>query len=173
MSVFEPQLTPISEGHVAALLRFERGNGDYFAEFVPKRPLRMLTDEGMAEAVNILCDEARTGRGAYYVVFDGDDIVARLNLVYDGERADLGYRVAQSHAGQGVATAMVRQALEKLRDDGFDVATAHALSSNPASIRVLEKCGFGVSRIDQDGGAAFGFEGDIVHLEQMLIVEPV
>lgn len=173
MSAFVPQLTPIAPDHVLALLRFERGNADYFVQFVPKRPLRMLTDEGMAEAVDILCHEAKTGQGAYYVVFDGDDIVARLNLVYDGERADLGYRVAQSHAGQGVATAMVQQALEKLSEDGFDLATAHALSSNPASIRVLEKSGFGVSRIDQNGAEAFGFEGDIVHLEQLLLVEPV
>lgn len=173
MSVFVPQLTPIAIEHVPDLLRFERSNADYFTQFVPKRSLRMLTDEGMAEAVGILCHEAETGQGAYYVVFDGDDIVARLNLVYDGERADLGYRVAESHAGQGVASSMVQQALEKLNEDGFDIATAHALSSNPASIRVLEKCGFGVSRIDQDGGKAFGFEGDVVHLEQLLIVEPV
>ncbi len=68
---------------------------------------------------------------------------------------------------------MVRDALKKLKEDGFDMVTAHALSSNPASIRVLEKCGFGISRIDQDGGKAFGFDADVVHFEQLLLVELV
>lgn len=169
---FVVQLTPIHLDHVPALLRFERGNADYFEQFVPKRPLEMLTDRGMTEAVAKLCNEAESGQGAYFVVFEGDDVIARLNLVFDGERADVGYRVAESHVGKGIATQMVNAALEKLKADGFDMATAHALSSNPGSVRVLEKCGFGVNRVDQDRGKTFGFEGDIVHLEQMLIVEP-
>ncbi len=101
MSTFSPLLTPISLDHLIPLLRFERSNADYFEQFVPKRPLRMLTDEGMTEAIGILCHEAETGQGAYYVVFDDDDIVARINLVYDGERVDLGYRVAESMLGAG------------------------------------------------------------------------
>lgn len=171
MTVFVPQLTPVQMDHVSALLRFERANGAFFAQFVPKRPLRMLTDKGMADAVARLCREAETGQGGYFVVFDGGEIVARLNVVFDGERADIGYRVAQSHGGQGVATAMVAAALEILKEDGFDLATAHALSSNPGSIRVLEKCGFGVNRVDQGGGKALGFDGDIVHFEQALLPE--
>ncbi|MCF4099002.1 GNAT family N-acetyltransferase [Maritalea mediterranea] len=166
------ELTPVHIDHVPALLRFERSNADYFAQFVPKRPLKMLTDKGMAAAVKQLCHEAETGQGAYFVVLKGDEVIARLNLVFDGEQADIGYRVGESHAGQGIATQMVQCALDWLKEEGFDVATAHALSSNPGSVRVLEKCGFGVNRVDQDGGAAFGFDGDVAHFEQMLIVEP-
>ncbi|WP_424982786.1 GNAT family N-acetyltransferase [Maritalea sp. S77] len=169
--VFAVQLTPIHLDHVPALLRFERSNADYFEQFVPPRPLKMLTDKGMLDAVNALCEEAQSGQGAYFVVLEQDEVIARLNLTYDGERADIGYRVGEGHVGKGLATQMVQHALDKLKDDGFDVVTAHALSSNPGSVRVLEKCGFGVSRVDQDGGQAFGFEGDVVHFEQVLLVD--
>lgn len=167
------KLTPIHVDHVPALLRFERGNADYFAQYVPPRPLKMLTDQGMLDAVNVLCHEAETGQGAYFVVLEQDEVIGRINLIYDGERADIGYRVGEGHAGKGLATQMVQQALDKLKEDGFDVATAHALSTNAGSVRVLEKCGFGVSRVDQNGGEAFGFDGDVVHFEQVLLAEHI
>lgn len=173
MAVAAVELTPIHVDHVPALLRFERGNADYFASFVPPRSMKMLTDRGMLEAVKLLCHEAETGQGAYFVVLENHEVIGRLNLTYDGERADLGYRVDEGHAGKGLATKMVHLALEKLKADGFDVATAHALSRNPGSLRVLGKCGFGVNRVDQNGGAALGFEGDIVHFEHILLPESI
>ena len=58
-------------------------------------------------------------------------------------RAEIGYWLAKPYWGRGIATAVVRRvcafAFEEL---GLVKITAHVFAGNPASARVLEKCGF-------------------------------
>jgi [ribosomal protein S5]-alanine N-acetyltransferase len=58
-------------------------------------------------------------------------------------RAEIGYWLAKPYWGRGIASAVVRRvcayAFEEL---GLVKITAHVFATNPASARVLEKCGF-------------------------------
>ncbi len=68
-------------------------------------------------------------------------VVSRFRL--DGRDA-IGYRVTESLWGQGIATEAVRLFLDEILDRPL---WARVASSNKASIRVLEKCGFGLVQL--------------------------
>ncbi len=60
-----------------------------------------------------------------------------------GHRAEIGYWLATLHWGQGIMTDVVQRLCRHAFDDfGLIKITAHVFSHNPASARVLEKCGF-------------------------------
>ncbi len=59
----------------------------------------------------------------------------------DGE-AELGYAVAPSRQGRGIATAVVRELVDHARMAGISVVTAHTLDEPNPSTSVLERCGF-------------------------------
>jgi [ribosomal protein S5]-alanine N-acetyltransferase len=58
-------------------------------------------------------------------------------------RAEIGYWLAKPFWGRGIMTAVVRRLSRYAFDDfGLIKITAHVFATNPASARVLEKCGF-------------------------------
>src|ERR1051326_5791966 len=58
-------------------------------------------------------------------------------------RAEVGYWLAKPFWGRGIMTAVVqRLCRHSFEDFGLVKITAHVFSHNPASARVLEKCGF-------------------------------
>jgi [ribosomal protein S5]-alanine N-acetyltransferase len=67
---------------------------------------------------------------------------------------ELGYEVAESHRGRGIATAATRAMLaEAFADEAVTTVIAHTLPEPNASTRVLEKAGFrfdGEAREDGD-----------------------
>jgi RimJ/RimL family protein N-acetyltransferase len=61
----------------------------------------------------------------------------------DDGAVELGYAIAPSWEGRGLATAAVREMLaEAFRDPGVRAVLAHTLPGPGASVRVLEKSGF-------------------------------
>jgi ribosomal-protein-alanine N-acetyltransferase len=129
--------------HEAAILDFEVTNRAYFAQSINDRGdeyFRNFSDEHRA----LLADQA-TGGFAFHVLLDGDGVVVgRFNLfdLNDGS-ANVGYRVAERFAGQGVASGALRQLCQKARDDyGLRTLRASTSDENVASQRVLEKAGF-------------------------------
>jgi RimJ/RimL family protein N-acetyltransferase len=58
-------------------------------------------------------------------------------------RAEIGYWLGKPYWGRGIMTAVVRRVTAVALAE-FDLVkiTAHVFASNPASARVLEKCGF-------------------------------
>jgi ribosomal-protein-alanine N-acetyltransferase len=138
-----PELQPLRADHAAAVLAFERANRSYFALSISDRGDAYF-DQFDERYRGLLADQ-EAGNGAYYVLVDDDgSVLGRFNLIFaeDGA-ADLGYRVAQHVAGQGVATATVQElcTLASLhhRLHTIRAATSHA---NVASRRVLVKAGF-------------------------------
>ncbi|WP_320779051.1 GNAT family N-acetyltransferase [Streptomyces sp. CRN 30] len=132
--------------HGAALLAFERENRKYFARSVPDRGDAYFAE--FADRHRALLAEQDAGECHFHVVLDGDgELVGRVNLVDVGAQeegtAELGYRIGERAAGQGVATAAVREACDL-------AATAYRLSSltafttrdNAASMTVLGRNGF-------------------------------
>jgi ribosomal-protein-alanine N-acetyltransferase len=129
--------------HAAALLAFEQENRAYFAAVIPDRG-----DEFFAEfdARHAQLLESQTSGADYFhlLVAEDGEVVGRVNLinVADGS-AELGYRIAQKAAGQGLATSAVREVRElAARRYGLTRLRARATMDNPASHKVLERNGF-------------------------------
>src|SRR5438067_5235797 len=125
------------------LLAFERENRAYFAASVPDRG-----DEFFAEFdtryAQLLAGQAAGTDYLHLLVAEGSEVVGRVNLteVADGT-AELGYRIAQKAAGQGLATAAVRKVRELAATEyGLTRLRARVTLNNPASRKVLEHNGF-------------------------------
>jgi ribosomal-protein-alanine N-acetyltransferase len=106
--------------------------GDEFFDSFPEQHDALLADQD-------------AGVCAFYVLVEPDGtIVGRFNLyeLKDG-MANVGYRIAERVAGQGVATAALRDLCRRAAvDHGLRVLNAEASEGNLASQRVLEKSGF-------------------------------
>jgi ribosomal-protein-alanine N-acetyltransferase len=138
-----PELQRLRADHGPAILAFELANRAYFSASISDRGDEFF--DQFAERHSALLAEQDTGAGAYYVlVADDGSILGRFNLFFTGDdTAELGYRVAQHVAGQGVATATVRELCD-LAATGYRLRTLRAATSlaNVASQRVLIKAGF-------------------------------
>lgn len=122
---------------------------------------------------DIYIERARTGRaqekGLYYLILDQStgELLGTIDLRFDPEEtAHFGYWLATPVWGRGYAS----EALAALLDFGFEVLGLKriwgaAMPDNPASIRVMEKCGLargGMMRVQRPN---FGDEVDMVKLE--------
>ena len=129
--------------HADALERFERANREFFARCVGDRGDDYF--EQFEQRMATLVDENRSGRSLCFVlVGSGGEVVGRVNLddVDRPERTELGFRVAESAQGKGVATRGVMAALRVTGARGVESVTARASTTNIASQHVLENCGF-------------------------------
>jgi ribosomal-protein-alanine N-acetyltransferase len=125
------------------LLAFERENRAYFAAVIPDRGDAFFT-EFDARCAQLLASQADGTEYSHLLVTEGGEVVGRVNLfaVADGS-AELGYRIAQQVAGQGLATAAVRQVRELAATAyGLTRLRARVTLDNPASRKVLERNGF-------------------------------
>ncbi len=129
--------------HEAAVLDFERANRAYFAETIDDRGDEFFATFG--EQFRAMLAEQEDGSGFFHVLVDDDGtVVGRFNLyrVVDGA-AEVGYRVARSVSGRGVATSAVRD-LCRIAGEEYELRmlTAATSDANVASQRVLAKAGF-------------------------------
>ncbi|MEU6849806.1 GNAT family N-acetyltransferase [Actinacidiphila alni] len=133
----------LREEHAPALLAFERDNRAWFAASVPDRGDAYFAH--FDERVRANLDEQAAGVCRFHVLLAPDGaVLGRINLfdLVDGA-ADLGYRVAERAAGQGLATWAVREILP-LSATRYGLATLRAASrtDNAASRAVLTRTGF-------------------------------
>jgi ribosomal-protein-alanine N-acetyltransferase len=138
-----PELQPLRADHGPAVLAFETANRAYFAQSISDRGDEYF--EHFAERYQELLADQAAGLAAYHVLIAEDGAVLgrfNLGLAEDGV-AVLGYRVAHQVAGQGIATATVRQLLSLAPSQhGVRTFRAAAANDNGASQRVLLKAGF-------------------------------
>lgn len=125
------------------MLGFERENRAYFALSVSDRGDDYFSE--FRQRFDGLLAEQEAGVCHFHVIV-GDDgrVVGRVNLVdvADGS-AELGFRVAEAAAGQGLATAAVRQMCAMaVRDYGLRTLRASAATDNAGSRTVLSRVGF-------------------------------
>ena len=129
--------------HAAGVLVFERENRTYFAASVSDRGDDYFTD--FQQRFRGLLAEQEAGVCHFHVVVgDNGEVLGRVNLVdvADGS-AELGFRVAQKAAGQGLATAAVRLLCEMAtRDYELRSLRASAAADNAGSQAVLSRVGF-------------------------------
>jgi [ribosomal protein S5]-alanine N-acetyltransferase len=88
------------------------------------------------------------GQPAHFAIRTGDDALIGVCGLNDFEigkshRAEVGYWLAKPLWGQGIMTSVVKTACQYAVDEfGLVKIIAHVVTHNPASARVLEKCGF-------------------------------
>jgi [ribosomal protein S5]-alanine N-acetyltransferase len=138
-----PALQLLRLDHAPALLAFELENRAYFAASIPDRG-----DEFFAEFdtryAQLLAWQAAGTEYLHVLVTERGEVLGRVNLteVADGS-AELGYRIAQKVAGQGLATVAVHQVRElAVTQYGLSRLRARVTLDNPASRKVLEHNGF-------------------------------
>ena len=103
---------------------------------------------GFPEALDVLIDGARQGGpsewGWHFIIDDDGALVG--NAGWKGPpvsgAAEIGYAVAPGHQGRGVATAVVRELLDRARAAGLRTGIAHTLGEESPSTAVLRHCGF-------------------------------
>jgi len=140
-------LTPLAVSDVPDLYAFERENRAWFERFVPPRPDAYWQHARLAALVRTQVADP----DAMFLIRVGGALAGRLNLTdFEVGVAQLGYRVGKAWGGRGVASAAVALGLERARGLGLRAVEARARADNPASVRVLEKCGF-VLRADGAG----------------------
>ncbi len=102
-----------------------------------------LEDEAQASAffgrLQLLCDSA--DHFIYGIFLNGEAIGFLNDVETDGASIELGYFIAPEKWGRGYASEALRAAIDTLFDMGFERVTAGCFEENPASRRVMEKCG--------------------------------
>ena len=140
------ELQRLRLNHGVAILEFERANREYFARSISDRGDDYF--EHFEDRHHAMLAEQDAGRGAFYVLVDGDGTVAgRFNLyeIADGT-ANVGYRVAERVSGRGVATSGLRDLCRIAADENhLRVLKAATSNENVASQRVLLNAGFVVT----------------------------
>lgn len=132
----------LSDADQDELLAFETENREFFAASVGDRGDEYFASFPQRHAR--LVAENRDGTSMLFVARDGvGRVVGRVNIgdIHDG-RGDMGYRIARSACGRGVATSAVRLALEAAAARGVTRVTAATTPDNLASQRVLVANGF-------------------------------
>lgn len=121
---------------------------------------------GFPEALPILLEAARAGSMTEWrphLFFDSDGALVGnggwKGPPQDGV-AELGYAVAPSRQRRGIATAAVREFVQRARRAGLRAVCAHTLAEMNASTKVLERCGFARTDelIDPDEGPVWRWE---------------
>lgn len=138
-----PAMQRLRPDHEGLVLAFERANRGYFAASISDRGDEFFENYPQRHR-ELLAEQQAGQRACYVLVADDGAIVGRFNLLFVGEGvAEVGYRVAQRAAGQGVATAGVRD-LCLLAASRHAITTLRAAASceNVASQKVLLKAGF-------------------------------
>lgn len=82
------------------------------------------------------------------VLVDGEVAGNVVSFLREGKR-EVGYWIGKRHWGRGIATAALRRFLGLIEERPL---YAYVATHNPASVRVLEKCGFEV--VGEDPGFA-------------------
>ncbi|NBM20694.1 GNAT family N-acetyltransferase [Streptomyces sp. GC420] len=130
-----------------ALSEAYRVNREHLGPWEPRRPEDFYTPEGQDVRVRERLAQRDEGRLLPWVLTDNGTIVGGINLanVVTGpfRSANLGYWMAASHTGRGLATGAVAHACDFARDRRIlHRIEAGTLVHNTASQRVLAKCGF-------------------------------
>lgn len=107
-------------------------------------PLSMAFEQGRDDiAIWMRC---RNAEAEVFSVFDREqgELIGLTLFHRDAESRSifLGYFLGEAYWGRGLATEAVISALNKARRSGVECVFAFVDPKNPASARVLEKCGF-------------------------------
>jgi ribosomal-protein-alanine N-acetyltransferase len=168
------QLMPPMPSDLDELLDFELRNRAFFEAHINARPAVYYSADGVRAAIATARREADEDKGYQYLLRDASGaLVGRVNLSRvrraHFHSADLGYRVAESAQGRGVAREGVRQVLALAFGELKLVRVeATARDGNEGSARVLLRNGFSAFGRSRRSFELAGAWHDLVHYERRL-----
>ena len=112
---------------------------------IAQNTLRIPHPYALADAEAFIASANRAGGETVFLITGRDHrILGGCGIAkLDGETPEIGYWLGVAHWGKGYATEAARAVIDHaFADLGCDTLLAGARVSNPASRRVLEKCGF-------------------------------
>src|SRR6516162_1747086 len=115
------------------------------SESFRERSLPVLATERLILRAPCFEDAKTTGGEMVFLIARrGGAVIGACGIAQFGEGLpEIGYWLGVPFWGQGYATEAVRAVIDHAFEDlGYDVVAGGARVSNPASRRVLEKCGF-------------------------------
>ena len=162
-----PDLERLRADHDPAVLAFEQENRTYFTASVPDRGDDYFT-HFEARHRHLLAEQAAGLHHFHVIVGSQGEVLGRINLVdvADGS-AELGFRIAERAAGQGLATTAVRQTCA-LAATVYKLTALRAMTTrdNTGSRAVLARTGFVYAgEVQLDGQAGLHFERDLGDLQ--------
>ena len=98
----------------------------------------------IADAESFIAGAAKTGEAAFLITLRDKTVIGACGLVLQAETTpELDFWLGVDHWGQGYATEALHAGIDyAFADMGHEALQAGARVTNPASRRVLEKCGF-------------------------------
>ncbi|VVN39846.1 hypothetical protein PS662_05393 [Pseudomonas fluorescens] len=140
-----------------ALLKFEVDNREWFERHIDARGAAFYSVQGVTDHIREYLAEHAAGTWHPFVIEeDGGRIVGRANLKAidtSARTAEVGYRIAQSACGRGLATQAVKHLIrEAQRRWNLTHLMANVYVENIASTKVLERCGFLVEPVSRHEG---------------------
>jgi ribosomal-protein-alanine N-acetyltransferase len=168
------QLMPPMPSDLDELLDFELRNRAFFEAHINARPAVYYSADGVRAAIATARREADEDKGYQYLVRDASGaLVGRVNLSRvrraHFHSADLGYRLAESAQGRGVAREGVRQVLALAFGELKLVRVeATARDGNEGSARVLLRNDFSAFGRSRRSFELAGAWHDLVHYERRL-----
>jgi RimJ/RimL family protein N-acetyltransferase len=98
----------------------------------------------IADAESFIAGAAKAGEAAFLITLRDKTVIGACGLVFQAETTpELGFWLGVDHWGQGYATEALHAVIDyAFTDMGHEALQAGARVTNPASRRVLEKCGF-------------------------------
>lgn len=127
------------------LLKFELANRDWFERHIAPRGDAFYSEEGVLGHIREFLAAHRSGTlHPCLIVGQDGEILGRANLKnIEAGGAEVGYRIAQKHAGKGLATFALKHLVELASTQWrLPQLVAYVAEPNLASARVLERCGF-------------------------------
>ncbi|MFI0480648.1 GNAT family N-acetyltransferase [Actinomadura sp. 9N215] len=141
------RLRVVQMADAEALAALCRSNRAYLRPWEPERDDSYFTVDGQRDNLHSLVEAYATGEMWPGVILVDGELAGRISLnhILRGplQTCFVGYWVARAHAGRGVATEALRQALDVAFDGlGLHRVEAFTRVDNLASQRVLERNGF-------------------------------
>jgi len=126
-----------SRSDVPAIVRFA---GD---RRVAVNTTRIPHPYGAADAEQFIASISRENGGVTFAIVLDSSLIGICGIDLRPEGADLGYWLGAPYWGRGYATEAVRAVIDHAFSElGHEVLLSGTRVTNPASRRVLEKCGF-------------------------------
>ncbi|MFL1525090.1 GNAT family N-acetyltransferase [Pseudomonas sp. O230] len=141
-----------------ALLIFEKDNREWFERHIDARGAAFYSVRGVTEHIATYLSDYAAGTWHPFVIVDaGGKIVGRANLKdidTSARSAEVGYRIAQSACGQGLATRAVNHLIEQAQVHwNLNQLIANVYADNIGSAKVLKRCGFLIEQTSRQAGA--------------------
>jgi len=140
------QIRTLRLADAPSLLEFELANRDWFESHVDARTPDFYNLAGVTAHIEDYLVRYSSGSLHPCLLVEDGDIIGRCNLKdidRIGGRAEVGYRIAASAIGRGLAGAALSHLMDlaygRWELSGLD---AHVTIANAASARVLERAGF-------------------------------